>query len=728
MKSIVVVIAVCIYCVIPAWADEAYDAYERKDYTTAFRLWKKAADKGNVDAQFYLGEMYFYGHGVDQSDSEAFSWYRRAAEQGDSFAQYYLGWMYENGRGVKQSYTEAVFWYRKAAEQDFADAQFNLGNMYYDGRGVNQSYSDAVYWYLKAAKQGHADAQVNLGIIYEYGYGVEQSSSEAFSWCLRAAEQGNATAQLYLSVMYEEGRGIEQSDSEAVSWCHKAAEQGNANAQLNLARMYKEGKCVGQSDSEAYYWCRKAAEQGVAIAQNNLGRMYDEGRGVEQSYSEAASWYRKAAEQGLADAQVMLGWMYSEGRGVMQSDSEAASWYCKAADQGNVYAQLKLGYMYFVGKGVIKNYSESLAWNLKAADQGDSQAELNIGELYEYGLGARANYTESLNWYRRAAEHGEPDAKKAVDRLDRKIWGAASLQKLLSEQGFYKGSIDGVMGDKTIEAAQRYHIEANLKIGEYNLTGMHSALSEKMASTERPVDFGSYYAVVIGNKRYKHLKNLKTAENDAEEVASILHEKYNFKVMLLRDAKGSDIIDALNKCRRELKTTDNLLIYYAGYGIKDQATGKEYWMPINSKSDNSSKWISINDIAKFLDEMAAGHVLVVADSCFTGTHPRAPVKIEDLSGSHKEWIEIMSKNKSRTVLASGSLEPVPIQDGSKHSAFAKAFMNALLENNVIIGVGVLYEKIRNQPMGEPNQTPVYSDMRSTHQNEGDFILIPENAR
>ncbi len=68
----------------------------------------------------------------------AVKWYRKAAEQGFSSAQFNLGLMYDNGQGVPRNNKEAVKWYRKAAEQGFSEAQFNLGNMYSDGRGVSQ--------------------------------------------------------------------------------------------------------------------------------------------------------------------------------------------------------------------------------------------------------------------------------------------------------------------------------------------------------------------------------------------------------------------------------------------------------------------------------------------------------------------------------------------------------------------------------------------------------------
>ena len=66
---------------------------------------------------------------MERDDTEAVRWYRRAAEQGDVLAQYNLGWMYENGRGVGRDRVEAVRWYRLAAEQGDADAQRALDRL-----------------------------------------------------------------------------------------------------------------------------------------------------------------------------------------------------------------------------------------------------------------------------------------------------------------------------------------------------------------------------------------------------------------------------------------------------------------------------------------------------------------------------------------------------------------------------------------------------------------------
>ena len=122
---------------------------------------------------------------------------RQAAEQGDVNAQYSLGQIYRKGEGVSRDYAKAVKWYRKAAEQGYADAQFKLGVMYHNGKGVPQDDAEAVKWYRKAAEQGNSYAQRNIGVMYHNGKGVKQDTTEAVKWYRKAAEQGNADLELH---------------------------------------------------------------------------------------------------------------------------------------------------------------------------------------------------------------------------------------------------------------------------------------------------------------------------------------------------------------------------------------------------------------------------------------------------------------------------------------------------------------------------------------------------
>jgi TPR repeat protein len=109
--------------------------------------------------------MYSSGEGVPQDSTKVAQWYRRAAEQGNVNAQFNLGLMYRRGDGVPQDFTKAAQWYRRAAEQGDVIAQFNLGTMYYEGEGVTRNLVMAYVVNNLAAAQGHKNARNNRDII-----------------------------------------------------------------------------------------------------------------------------------------------------------------------------------------------------------------------------------------------------------------------------------------------------------------------------------------------------------------------------------------------------------------------------------------------------------------------------------------------------------------------------------------------------------------------------------
>lgn len=121
-------------------------------------------------------------------------WYRKAAEKGNTDAQTNLALMYTEGRGVDLNALEAARWYRKAAEAGNVRAQYALALMYHLGQGVSQDYADAIRWYENAARQGDPNAMNNMAFMYGMGEGVAQSNVEAYVWFALAASRGNTDA------------------------------------------------------------------------------------------------------------------------------------------------------------------------------------------------------------------------------------------------------------------------------------------------------------------------------------------------------------------------------------------------------------------------------------------------------------------------------------------------------------------------------------------------------
>ena len=166
---------------------------------------------------------------------------RARAEKGDVDAQNNLGEMYAKGQDVTQDYAEAVKWYRKAADGGYARAQFNLGFSYITERGVMRDYGEAVKWFRKAAEQGFAPAQADLGIAYDTGQGVQRDGEEAMKWFRLAADQGFAPAQFSLGLAYKQGKGVPQDFNEARKWFGLAAEKGSEPAKRELAVLSGDG-------------------------------------------------------------------------------------------------------------------------------------------------------------------------------------------------------------------------------------------------------------------------------------------------------------------------------------------------------------------------------------------------------------------------------------------------------------------------------------------------------
>lgn len=123
-------------------------------------LLMEQAESGNAKAQYAIGKHYYQEYGNPQNDySKAFYWFTKAAEQEHVQAQYYLGQMYDTGRGVEKDSFKAFTLFSKAAHQNHAAAQFDIAIMYKNGEGVKRDLEKAKLWFEKAAKQGHAQAK-----------------------------------------------------------------------------------------------------------------------------------------------------------------------------------------------------------------------------------------------------------------------------------------------------------------------------------------------------------------------------------------------------------------------------------------------------------------------------------------------------------------------------------------------------------------------------------------
>jgi hypothetical protein len=115
---------------------------------------------GSFPATMVLGqELPRQGSGAPSAAIAALT---KAAEAGDAEAAYSLGQAYAFGRGVSQSMDEARRWFEDAAERGHVGAMINLGVAHYHGMGGEIDLAAAYAWFELAAAFGSTIALYNL--------------------------------------------------------------------------------------------------------------------------------------------------------------------------------------------------------------------------------------------------------------------------------------------------------------------------------------------------------------------------------------------------------------------------------------------------------------------------------------------------------------------------------------------------------------------------------------
>jgi len=84
------------------------------DAVQAFAAMRRAADLGNIQAEFNVAAMLDSGRGAPRDVAQASVWYARAAAAGNRRAAFNLGQLYENGEGVPSNSDLARAWYAAA--------------------------------------------------------------------------------------------------------------------------------------------------------------------------------------------------------------------------------------------------------------------------------------------------------------------------------------------------------------------------------------------------------------------------------------------------------------------------------------------------------------------------------------------------------------------------------------------------------------------------------------
>jgi hypothetical protein len=106
-----------------ACADDLSDANKllnAKDYSRALPIYARLAEAGNPEAQFRLGEMYWFGDGTQSDLKKAASWFQKSAAAGNADAA-------ESLQALKRRETrgnDIVYWMKNYQGEDLVSGKF----------------------------------------------------------------------------------------------------------------------------------------------------------------------------------------------------------------------------------------------------------------------------------------------------------------------------------------------------------------------------------------------------------------------------------------------------------------------------------------------------------------------------------------------------------------------------------------------------------------------------
>jgi len=561
--------------------------------------------------------------------------------------------------------------WQEAASQGDAKAQYYVGEIFEKGMESAPDYQAAVLWYQRATKQNYSPAMMSMGRLYEKGLGVPKDLVKAINLYRQAS--GLEDDEIAYASVFER---IREGDQQRITQLKQALEKQQRKAQSIERRSQvlesdlERSKKSRQEVNDLKKQLQTASETVSKQISNDIDRKEIElVEELERS---------KVLEKRLSDAQASL-----------------------------LSAQQKLAALEPNGKPKV-----ALKWPSFELQNEVSATRVPAGSIVNL-VGAIENFAN----VREFSING--------DRYD------------LDTNGLFLKSLD--VGTEAIELS----LEIRDLQGQISLSRVRFEPSSELdvvlaapgSLTQKKFEFGRYHALVIGNNSYDLEKGwdpLDTAVNDATEVANVLQNQYGFKVRLELDADRDTMLTALEEMRKTLTSRDNLLVYYAGHGLVDPENDQGYWVPIDGSNDSAVRWISNASITDQIRAMTARNVMVIADSCYSGSLMRSGiVTLRSGLSAEKKALRLNDDVKlmTRVALSSGGLQPVIDSfDNSKHSVFANALLSVLKSNSELLDADSLATQVAHSvavaTKDNVQQVPRYAPLAAGGHQGGEFYFAP----
>lgn len=218
---------------------------------------------------------------------------------------------------------------------------------------------------------------------------------------------------------------------------------------------------------------------------------------------------------------------------------------------------------------------------------------------------------------------------------------------------------------------------------------------------------------------YENCPELYNCVKDGESFIQLVQQHFRFlheNIQFISNKKATqaNIIKAFRQIAASFTEEDNLIVYYSGHGLYDKVLDEGYWIPVDAEMGNNGDYISNAEIIKFLKAIKAHHIVLIIDSCFSGTL----AQYKNLEG-----LERAEEFPSRWLLTSGRQEPVLDGKPGDHSPFAEGILDYLKrhkKDNVLISNLIQY--VKTAVARNVEQIPLGSPLHGVGDKGGEFVF------
>lgn len=630
------------------------------------------------------------------------------------------------------------------------------------------NYQTALKVWMDSANAGDPEAMNYVGEIYLKGLGTDPDYTMALAWFKKSADKGNTRAMINIGYMYEVGLGVPKDEVQAINYYRQA--QGITGNDLVFSSDVQVQ--LQQKDTQI-----QNLQQQVKDLQNELDAKK---QALEQSQGQLNDTQAKLAKvRASVGAEVAA--KVAQARAELQAKADALA---DAQDNGGNAAQVEqLKAQLASQRTAFQNQIKTLQTRAPAKNKQDYELmRLLSNQLVDTQIAVRQQNRQIASLQQRigadrsggqvlaggppslemlqpaviatrgkntAVVRGAPGPHDLVGRVTQPQAIAQvtvnNQPVALSANGTFNAKINVPAGGAAVQIVATGKAGGRMGM-DFNVIAMAGgggggagggAASDGVGSIPSNFRAGNGYAIIIGNDDYQDggYPTLQSARSDATAVSQVLRARYGYQTSLLLDASRLEILTALNTMREKLGPNDNLLVYFAGHGEIKGTQG--YWIPTDAKTATASTWISNAAISDILSTIKSRHILVVADSCYSGTMTRASVPVFDPSAMAADkwasWVDKMDAGKSRTALTSGGVQPVADTGAGKHSYFTRALVNALQDNTRLLNAQRLYRQVASSmALTAVNaaipQDPGYSAIKYAGHESGDYFFLPRGGK